>query len=232
MMKRIASFLFAMLLVFSLPVTAFAADSSVTFTDGKLIVCEPGSAKSDTDLFDSFKNVMPGDVLNETITIQNKNKSYDYIKVYLRAEAPSAKNIVSVDNPNSDTVAAMNAFLSQLSLKVYNGSKLIYSGSPDKTGTLTKSVFLGKLAKKGTLDLKLELTVPIEMDNTYMDATGEVDWIFTVEGYNNTSSGGGSGGWIQTGQLNWPIAVLSVLGVGLIAFGIILVKKKKKDNRA
>ena len=54
MMKRIASFLFAMLLVFSLPVTAFAADSSVTFTDGKLIVFEPGSAKSDTDLFDSF----------------------------------------------------------------------------------------------------------------------------------------------------------------------------------
>ena len=34
----------------------------VAFTDGKLMVYEPGSVYTDTDLFDGFKGVMPGDV--------------------------------------------------------------------------------------------------------------------------------------------------------------------------
>jgi len=35
---------------------------------------------------------------------------------------------------------------------------------------------------------------------------------------------------IQTGQLNWPIPVLTVLGLGLIALGVVVLVKRKSKN--
>ena len=70
------------------------------------------------------------------------------------------------------------------------------------------------------------LHVPAELDNKYANRVGEVDWLFTVEGFNNEKP------LIPTGQLNWPVAVFGALGVLLIAGGIIvLTKKKKNENR-
>lgn len=37
---------------------------------------------------------------------------------------------------------------------------------------------------------------------------------------------------IQTGQLNWPIPVLSVIGLALIVFGAAIVKRKKNTEEA
>lgn len=37
---------------------------------------------------------------------------------------------------------------------------------------------------------------------------------------------------IQTGQLNWPIPVLCVLGAALVGFGLYLVFKKRDDTHA
>ena len=34
---------------------------------------------------------------------------------------------------------------------------------------------------------------------------------------------------IQTGQLNWPIPVLAIVGILLFAFGLILIFKKRKS---
>ena len=61
------------MLMMSMTVTAFAAESSVTFESGKVIAFEPGSVYTETDLFDNFKGVMPGDTLSEEVTIQNKS---------------------------------------------------------------------------------------------------------------------------------------------------------------
>ena len=36
---------------------------------------------------------------------------------------------------------------------------------------------------------------------------------------------------IQTGQLNWPIAVLGGLGLVLISLGGIMIFRKKKNRR-
>ena len=83
--KTTSSLLLALMTVMGISMTAFAADSSVTFKDGKLTVFEPGSAYANSDMFDNFKGVMPGDTRSEEITVQNKSKDYDYIKVYMRA---------------------------------------------------------------------------------------------------------------------------------------------------
>lgn len=94
--KQCFSLLLALMLMMSMTVTAFAAESSVTFESGKVIAFEPGSVYTETDLFDNFKGVMPGDTLSEEVTIQNKSNDCDYIKVYMRAVLHDETGTLSV----------------------------------------------------------------------------------------------------------------------------------------
>lgn len=237
------SLLLVLLLVMGLSVTAFAAESSVTFENDKLIVFEPGSDYTNSDLFDQFKSVMPGDTLSEEVTIQNKCNDCDYIKVYVRAILHDEKG-----NPISEEVLRdlqnderrgsateleyMYDFLSQLSMTVKNGNKVICSTSLNKLKGLTENVFLGELRKGDSIKLDVELTVPVEMGNEYSNRVGEVDWAFVVEGFDDPTPSPGEDTLIQTGQLNWPIPVMGALGFALIAYGIIVTTKKRKNERA
>lgn len=233
------SLLLALALVLSLSVTAFAAESTVTFNSGKVIAFEPGSAYTGSDLFDNFKGIMPGDTLTEEITIQNKNRDYDYIKVYLRAVLhdrsgnPISEDVLEElrddDRRETTELKYMHDFLSQLSMKVWKGSKLIYEDSPDQKDGLAERVYLGTIRRGKTIKLDVELDVPIEMGNEYSNRIGEVDWEFVVEGFDDSDD---SDSLIQTGQLNWPIAVMGGLGLLFVALGMILMAKKRKNDRA
>ncbi len=171
--------LLATLCAFTLSFPVLAEESTVTFTDGKLLAFAPGSSQSATDLFDGFKGVMPGDVKTEEITVTNACPDFDYIKVYLRALPHSEENLPVT----GQDVASMNDFLSRLGLRVWKGEDLIFDASPDQAGGLAGNVYLGDLGKDQSLTLRAELTVPITLDNSYMNRLGEVDWIFTVEGF-------------------------------------------------
>ena len=37
---------------------------------------------------------------------------------------------------------------------------------------------------------------------------------------------------ISTGQLNWPVAVFGTLGAALIVCGLVVISKKKKNEKA
>ena len=186
-MKRLfktgSALLLALVLVLSLSLTAFAAGATVTYTGMENgILLEPGSDYTDTDLFGSFKGVMPGDQLSETIEIKNDASDCDYIKVYLRAQVHDEEG-----NPltysQEDTVANMADFLKQLTMRVYNGSELIYENTPDQAGALAENVLLGTLFPQESLSLRVELDVPMELDNEYANRAGEVDWVFLVEAF-------------------------------------------------
>ena len=194
--KTTSSLLLALMTVMGISMTAFAADSSVTFKDGKLTVFEPGSAYANSDMFDNFKGVMPGDTRSEEITVQNKSKDYDYIKVYMRAVLhdesgnPISEKVLNElrnDERREQTseAAYMYDFLSQLSMTVKNGTDEIYNASPDELSGLVENVYLGTLRKDQSLKLNVELAVPIEMGNEYANRIGEVDWVFVVEGYDD-----------------------------------------------
>ena len=194
--KTTSSLLLALMTVMGISMTAFAADSSVTFKDGKLTVFEPGSTYANSDMFDNFKGVMPGDTRSEEITVQNKSKDYDYIKVYMRAVLhdesgnPISEKVLNElrnDERREQTseAAYMYDFLSQLSMTVKNGTDEIYNASPDELAGLVKNVYLGTLRKDQSLKLNVELAVPIEMGNEYANRIGEVDWVFVVEGYDD-----------------------------------------------
>ena len=201
-MKRMIRTLFSLVLVLAmvlgLSVTALAADSTITFRGAQEgFEFQPGSEYTATDLFDGFKDVMPGDKLTETIQVRNEAADCDYIKLYMRAvvhdengnpltyselfEQLDGKDQAGVEGQRDETVATMQDFLSQLTMRIYNGETLIYDASPEEAGALANNVLLGTLRKGESLNLKVELDVPIELGNAYANRVGEVDWVFLAE---------------------------------------------------
>ena len=182
-LKSLSSILLAIALILSLSVTAFAADSTVTFKGAQEgFEFQPGSEYTATDLFDNFKNVMPGDQLTETIQIKNEAADCDYVKLYMRAVVHDENdNPLSEKVAETETVTTMQDFLSQLTMRIYNGDELIYNASPDEAGALANNVLLGTLSKGESLNLRVELDVPIELGDEYANRVGEVDWIFLAE---------------------------------------------------
>ena len=181
------------------------------------------------------------------LVIETTGSGYDYVKLYIRAvphdeqgnpltydekfENEDGKDRQNVDGERDETVATMANFLSELSMEIYlvnaDGTKQsIFSASPDETAQLTDNVLLGTFAKGKSAKLEAVLHVPAELGNEYAYRVGEVDWVFTVEGFNNEKP------LIPTGQLNWPVAVFGALGVLLIAGGVVVLTKKKKHDEA
>ena len=201
--KAITSLVLMLLVVMSMSVTAFAASPSITFEGfSKGFDFQPGSEYTETDLFGNFKNVMPGDTVTETITFTNSATDCDFVNLYMRAEAhdetdnpltysetfenTDGKDQANIPGQRDETVATMTEFLSQLSMKVWNGTELIYDASPDQLDGLRSNKLLGTFRTGETATLKVELSVPIELDNKYANRVGEVDWIFHVEAYNES----------------------------------------------
>lgn len=183
--KIFKNFLLLVMISLLLGSSIFAVDASVRFTDDHLIIFAPGSFTSQSDMFPDFKGVMPGDKLSQEIGIKNEAEDFDYIRVYLQALPHD-----EVDNPLSpnvqaagETVASMEEFLSQLMMSVYNEGVLVYQDSPDQPGTLADSLLLGQLPFGASLNLRVELEVPMSLSSDYMNRVGEVDWLIIVEGF-------------------------------------------------
>ncbi len=246
-MKKLLSLAMILAALAALAVPALAADAVVSRKGNDIVIETTGSGYTDTDLFDNFKNVMPGDERTEAITIKNNVTGYDYVKLYIRAvphdeqgnpltysetyKNEDGKDQANAEGERDETVATMADFLSKLSMDVYlvnaDGTKeTIFSASPDKSAQLTDNVLLGTFAKGQSAKLEAVLTVPAELGNEYANRVGEVDWLFTVEGFNNEKP------LIPTGQLNWPVAVFGTLGALLLVGGVIVLGKKKKNDEA
>lgn len=170
-MKKILSFIVAIVLIFTSAVTVFAADGKVTY-NGKSqdFIFEPGSDYSPTDLFDNFKGVMPGDTLTQKITVKNDASKNVKVKIYMRSLGAHAESV---------------AFLSQLGLKVQksenNEMAYMFDAAADETAHLTDWVCLGTLYSGGEVNLDVVLDVPVELDNNYQSEIGYLDWEFMIE---------------------------------------------------
>ena len=239
-----------------------ALNSAVYFEGGAdNFVFYPGSEWSESDLFDGFKNAMPGDKLTETIKVRNTAPEYDYVKIYLRAEVhDESSNPLSDEVSDKETVATMSDFLAQLSMRVYNGGNLIYNASPDQLDGLKNNVLLGEFVNGASTSLKVELAVPKTLGNEYMHRAGEVDWIFTAEGYkddkpcncpnccncqqcnnnnsnnsNNSSNGGRKPKPLPNNaytldDINGVVVLCAIFVIGLV-IACILIRKYLKKNQ-
>ena len=254
--KIISSLLTVFMLIFSLSVTVFAEGAVITFKGQKQgFTFASGSGYTASDLFDAFKDLMPGDILKETIRVKNDATDCDYIKLYMKAvvhdqkdnpltysevfENADGKDQADIDGQRDETIITMQDFLSQLTMRIYNGSKLIYESSPDQAGGLTDNVFLGSIGSGEELALTVEIKVPDNLGNEYANRVGEVDWVFLAEAMDDepdcdpepeNPTNKNDEKLIQTGQLYWPVPVLGGLGSLMALAGIIMILKKRKDS--
>ena len=222
---KIFSFLLVMMMLFT--GAAFAAESSVTYEGGaENYVFLPGSEYTDTDLFDNFKGVMPGDELEQKITVTNEQGLCDYVKIYMRAVPhDDTANPLSDSVMQYETVVTMEDFLHQLSLTVVkeDGTE-IFKGTAEELDGLAENVLLGSFEKGESTVLTAKLTVPIELGNEYANRVGEVDWVFVAEELNNSAP--------ETGDnvnLGLYLGILGIAAVAVVAL-VVLGKKKKSEE--
>jgi len=122
----------------------------------------------------------------------------------------------------------MSDFLSQLTMRVYQGRRLIYEASPDELDGLSRNVYLGSLDYRDSVNLTVELDVPITLGNEYANRVGEVDWVFTVETYHESSdkpsSNPKTGDYIIMGAA----ALMAISGAALL---ILFISKRRKNRK-
>lgn len=202
MKKR--SICLALLMAVLLCGSALAA-ASVSYEGGaEKFVFLPGSSLSASDLFEGFKDVLPGDVLTQTIRVQNDSASS--VRIYMRA----------------DPVSAADAdFLNQLHLSVTAGEKEIFDAQAGEQGGLANNTLLGTFKKSGGTDLTVTLEVPAELGNEYMDRLGTVPWTFLVEEVTADDTPE-TGDWFRPAV--W-IAAAAVLAGCIV---LLLIRRRKK----
>ena len=208
---------------------AFAADASITYEGGaEKYVFLPGSEYTETDLFDNFKGVMPGDEIEQKITVTNKQGACDYVKIYMRAVPhDDTANPLSEDVAASETVATMEDFLHQLSLTVVKEDGIvIFKGTAEELDGLAENVLLGTFEKGESTVLTAKLSVPIELGNKYANRVGEVDWVFVAEELNNPEAPETG----DTTNITLYVGLLVAAAVALVAICYIMFCNKKKNK--
>ncbi len=212
--KKICFLITVALLVASMGLSAFA-QGNVTFNPGtKKFVFAPGSKESPTDLFESFKNVMPGDSLTEKIEIKNEESNNVKIKLYIKALDTSKE-----EKSNEE-------FLSKLTLSVKQDTNTeLYKAPANEEAQLTDWVYLGTVFSGGKVTLNVTLDVPIELGNEFQDAAGYVDWSFKVEELPVESSDPKPP---QTGDnIMTYVVIMAASAAVIVVTAIPMIKRKK-----
>lgn len=201
MMKKLLCLLCALMLLSG---TALAT-SKVTYEGGaEKFVFLPGSEYSDSDLFENFKNVMPGDVLTQRITV--KNASDSRVRLYMRVDPVSEKD---------------RDFLSRLNIQISCRNQEIFDAAASETAQLTNNTLLGTFKRAGSTELIVTLTVPLDLGNEYMNAIGTVPWTFTVEEIPDDDTP-------DTGDRFELSTWLISGGLILLAIAVVLVQMKRR----
>lgn len=219
-MKKCLLLLCVCTLLLSCVTPVAATDSNVTYSgDAGAFIFAPGSEYSPTDLFPNFKDVMPGDSITQQITVKNDTSYGVKVKIYMRSLGAHTD---SVD------------FLSQLHLRVEkseeNEMAYMFDAAANETAQLTEWVCLGTLYSGGEVNLNVILDVPVELDNTYQQMIGYLDWEFMIEEYEieptdpePPKTGDTSKLWLWAGLMT-----MSLLAMVILLFASIRRKKEEQ----
>lgn len=216
-MKKIIAIIISLMICLLGTVPAMAAGSVVEYNNAREFVFNPESG----DLFQNFKSVMPGDILEQQIVIQNTKEHYP-ITMYLKAE---------IDDEYKD-------FLSNIDLSVYyskteNGEKtLLQSGSASEEGLLAVDTRLGSYLPNEMGYITVSIYVHPEMDNEYKSCIGNIKWIFTAEEGERIPDGMISGQDSPQTGIDFIIGFAAIATVIVAVVILIVVNKKKKDEKS
>lgn len=150
--------------------------------------------RSTDDLFDAFKDVMPGDTLEQNLIVQTAAGNPAKYRIYLYARGPenlAEPEPVSMLLSDEESPATPKAFFDRLGLRVTDGDTVL---NVMDAGTGTAGVYLGSFAANESKTLKVTLTADTEMGNAFQGAEALVRWSFYAEQEASGSTGGGGGG--------------------------------------
>lgn len=176
-LKRTATAIAALLLLFAFAATAHAADASATYYGtyaGSLFGFAPDDGTG-SGLFPDLQNMMPGGTYTQKIKVSNP--SGQRVELFLRGEAVS------------ESVAGL---LNKITFEVKNESGTVLvpessvsspwpsNGLQTNAGTF---LHLGRFYPGDAQTLTVTLKVPASLDNTYQNAVGKVKWVFQADVY-------------------------------------------------
>ncbi len=218
-MRRLISLFAALSLLLCLAIGVSAENANVTYSgNAGEFVFSPGSDHSLTDLFLNFKGVMPGDSLQQRITVRNDASHNVKVKIYLRS--------LGADEFSED-------FLSQLHLHVTksaeNDMAYMFDAAADETAQLTDWVCLGTLYSGGTVNLDVTLDVPVALGNEFQNQSGTIDWMFRVEEFPIEATDPKPAPTGDDTALLPAVIVMTVSAAALILL-IIFNKRKQRSN--
>ena len=190
------------------------SDGDIIYTDGvDKFIFVTDSEYSDTDQFENFKAVMPGDTIEQRILLCNDISNDRKIKVYMRA--------LGANEGSED-------FLSQLNLTIVKDTDtILFDATADQAAQLTDWVYLGTLYSGGECELVVTLEVPVTMGNEYANAVGYLDWEFGVSEYLVEDSDPKPP---QTGDNNQILLWAVLMAGSFILLMLLMFARRKKDR--
>ena len=185
--KRVLGMALALAMVFAMSVVSLADNVSAAGTPTVTFTAEKAFAFTDkNDLFDNFKNMMPGDRLSQNIDVKSEASGRYDIYLYARdcelykdAEADGGIHLENKENKTS--------LLQYVTVTDAEGNVLDLVNA----GVGTAGVKLGRFSKGDEIQLTVKVELPIELDNKYQDAEAYIDWIFYAEEYIEPDPGDG-----------------------------------------
>ncbi len=167
MAKKSIAIIIALFAILTIITGAFAdSQSEVIFNGASGFVFNPENG----DLFQDFKNMMPGDTKEQHIVIQNTSENKP-VTIYLKAKV-------------SEEYKDFFDFMTISVYKSYTASTLgtlIAENKASEEGVLLNNTSLGEYRKGSIGYLTVLLKIDESMDNDYMFKEGIIKWTFTAE---------------------------------------------------
>ncbi|MBQ9326940.1 MAG: hypothetical protein IJ225_00195 [Solobacterium sp.] len=154
------------------------------------------------DAFANFQVLMPGDTVNDTLTIGNSYQTP--VRLYFKVEGE-----------------ADNALAKKTSLKIYAGEKELYSGS---LAEAMNELYLAYMTPGWQAVLRYELHVPEELKNEFQMEDACDRWIFRAETGVNRSVTPNTG---DTGMSRY--ALLMATGIAAAMLAVTILKRNRGE---
>lgn len=183
-----------------------------------------------TDLFASFKNLLPGCARTQRIYVNNN--SADNVEIFLRAESISQVRMSAEEKELVEQLLNKEAII-----EITDGKKCIYKGpvAGNLSGvksTMRDNISLGVFPGGSTRELTVTLSLSPQMDNRYLNLTGKVKWVFTAVGEEDAAVY--SATVPQTGdgtRIGMWIALFITSGIFLAGAAWIEKKSRRTDKK-
>ncbi len=150
-------------------------DTSVTY-----VSAEKGFdiTSKNTDLFASFKDLLPGCARTQKIYVTNASE--ENVEIFLRAE-----NISQAEMSSEQKELVQKLLNRYAVIEITNGTESLYKGPvagnlSGSGSTMKKDISLGDFPAGSEKELTVTLSLSPEMDNRYQELTGRVKWVFTA----------------------------------------------------